>query len=303
MANSGDKITSWSDLYDAVNRVIELPATGSATAFTGTTVLDNANVAVNDTIDDDDLNDLIDRLNVLHSDSLYGSATQLDTNHASTTVNLYSNIPSSTTSQSMLQGLIDDNIRSVINNLNNIQCRNIVSCYQQLSNYCDNLSYYCSADCSNRSTHYSGCNQHSYSCSRCNDSYYKPCTNGYSSRTGNCSKGTCSNGYKISCSGKTCAGLNGCYVRHSTYTVCSNGTCYNGYYTYYVSCSNGTTYAGCNQCSDYYCSANCTNRETYYSGCNQHSYTSVGCNETTYYYSTDAKHNDIQCVNTSWSGS
>ena len=228
MANSGDKITSWSDLYDAINRVIELPATGSATAFEGTTVLDNTNVAVGDKIDDDDLNNLIDRYNALKTDSLYGSSDQLDTNHASTTVSLYATNPNNTSAGSLLQIQSENDVQAIVNSLNNIQCRNIVSCYKQESNYCANQS-----------------------CYQCYDSYGVGCNNRY---------------------------------------------CDDSFYLYYCHKSGVIMVTDCDRCPSNY--VGCSDR--YYVCGNYAQYS--GCNQTTYYYSNTLKHNDIQCLNTSWGG-
>ena len=274
MANSGDKITSWSDLYDAINRVIELPATGSATAFTTTTVLDNTNVTVGDKIDDDDLNNLIDRYNALKADPLYGSSDQLDTNHTSTTVSLYATNPNNTSAGSLLQIQSENDVQAIVNSLNNIQCRNIVTCNNATETSCTDQTTACN-DCSDTQ----GCNRsYYYTCDRY---YYSTCSNNP------CNKRTDKYTYSCYAYGSVCGYSSPkkttCYFR-----LVGEGTCYDCSQYYYNTCDNTGYYDVCRRSYYYYCS-----RSYYYTGCNQTYYTP--CNRGT--------HNDIQCNNTEWSGS
>lgn len=167
MANAGDKITSWQSLYDAINRVINLPATGSASAFTATTALDNNDVASGNSIDDDDLNNLIDRYNALKTDSLYGSNSQLTSDaHTSSTVSLYSVNPTTVAAGGLLNATSDAEVNNIVNNLNQITCRNIVTCNNASTSTC------------NRATGYS-CTQSYYSSCYRKNSYYYDCSERY----------------------------------------------------------------------------------------------------------------------------
>ena len=285
MANAGDKITSWQSLYDAINRVINLPATGSASAFTATTALDNNDVAPGNSIDDDDLNNLITRYNAIKTDSLYGSSNQLTSDgHTSSTINLYSVNPSSVTAGTLLSSVSDAEVNNIVNNLNTISCRNIVSCYKTESYYCRDAYYTATgcdqsrySGCSNR--YYTGCDQHVYKYVGCSGNRMY-CYNAKYCR-------------KINCSGQVCSKV-GCYSQRNT-TYCYVASCGNNYYY----CCESTNY--------YTCSANCNNESP--AGCNQYSCTrctdrsyQYHCGDTTTYSYVDDPHNDILCNNSYWNG-
>ena len=284
MANAGDKITSWQSLYDAINRVINLPATGSASAFTATTALDNNDVAPGNSIDDDDLNNLITRYNAIKTDSLYGSNSQLTTeDHTSTTIDLYSQNIDAVTASNLLSSSSDTQVNAVINNLNNIQCRNIVTCNNAYSYYCGDQSSVCN-NCQNNSS----CNRSYYS--TCSRNYYSTCSQSYRSVCNNSSY-YCKQSYYSQC-GNVCNDLS-CNGRRIYYYVCSRS--YACSRSYYYTCSRSYSYK-CSQSYSYSCS------RSYYYYCSK-SYYYTGCNQS---YTTDCSrgtHNDIQCSNTTWSGS
>ena len=289
----GDKILNWKSVYDSVNRVISLPPQGAATSFDSTTILDTNQVITQNTIDDSDLNNLVERFSSIKNDSLYGSQNQLNsTSHISTIVSLYPEDPDLVNSENLIFDKSNQEVQSVVYSLNRISCRNIVTCTKINSQYCSQQYTECN-DCSNTR----GCNDRDNTCGRSYSSYCTTncnryaCNNSYYYATGS----SCSNYYRyLACSGQThvCPPRTsgGCPPR---YAYACNAAC-NRYYvcgrSYYEDCGRKYNYT-CNN-SYYYCGS-----RSYYYYCSKNYYT-AGCNQTYYVTCPDGTHNDILCSNT-----
>lgn len=288
-----DKIVSWSDVYNEINRIINLPPTGKATSFEGTTDLPIEDVEVGNTIDDTDVEQLIERYNAIKNDSLYGSATQLNTSHVSSTVNLYNATLDPVQENTLIEAITDANAKSIKYNMSRIICRNIVTCNNSYYYYCttntwtechdcgaeyytcpsrrlvcyDVENIHCSGECYQRV-----CNQ---TCSQCSSNYYLVCTR-------------CTDRRPCTAVGShdSCQKYESVYDCSQCYDVCGNY-----YYTYTA--------------DYYYCSPQCY--DTYYTGCTNTAacgryYYTAGCTQTIETPCQNVDHNDILCSNTYWAG-
>ena len=237
MAQRQDKINSWQDVYKEINRIINLPATGAATSFTDASTLNVEDVQRASTVDDLDVQNLIERYEVLKNDALYGSSSQLNTSHVSSTVNLYNTILDPVTDRSIIEASTDTNAQSIKYNMSRIQCRNIVYCTNSYYSPCGKQNYSCNE------RHYSSCTESftcscdsAYTCNKCNSNYRLDCgryINYYICTVNRPCNNTCTydtpNGDYC---GRTCNG-NGCY-RVDAYCGAN-----------YVGCTSNYVYAGC----------------------------------------------------------
>ena len=332
MANRYDKIVSWQDVYNEINRVINLSPMGSATQFTDTTELDIQDVARTNIIDDTDVNNLIERYNAIKNDSLYGDTTQLNsTSHTSSSVNLYSANISEVQENNIIEAITDTEARSVVYNMSRITCRNIVVCSKVISAPCNqtvtygcytreyypSFSYDCYDDCySNRLDSCSGrcgsngCYDGGYACSQCYHCSQTAC----SPKGTTCSQVICHNncrpnyeqGYECyqSCY-RGCEPYRGYTPCYSNGYNCNNysGSCSSNFYcsgkSYY--CSPDTNNSCGSRCSRDSCRGRCSS-ECSSKGC----YDVTTCrdcfSQITSVTCPDGTHNDILCSNTYWAG-
>ena len=88
--------------------------------------MNTSNVSQGDRIDNEDMNNLINRFNSIKNDPLYGSTTQLDPNtHQTTHVNIYYAIPNTVNDRQLIEPVSDDEARHIVQDLSAIKCRNI----------------------------------------------------------------------------------------------------------------------------------------------------------------------------------
>lgn len=310
MAQRQDRINSWQDVYKEINRIINLPATGAATAFDGANVLPIEDVQVGNTIDDTDVQHLIERYEVLKNDALYGSSSQLNTSHVSSTVNLYNTILNPVTDRSIIEASTDTNAQSIKYNMSRIQCRNVVYCTNSYYAACSKREYYytyhpsysCSYDCYNDCS----CNS-AYTCSsRCGNNtvcgYNYACRQCGPNCPTNCYEQYCT-GLSTPCVTDSCGACSGhcspvCRTRcqpRSMYSEWCGADC-NGRY-YYINCSDTYTCGG--RCASASCSGRCGSAQddSYYV---QHC---TDClSQIIEYPCSRGTHNDILCSNTYWAG-
>ena len=293
MAQRQDKIVSWNDVYDEINRVINLPATGAATTFDGTNVLSIEDVQVGNTIDDTDVEQLIERYEALKNDALYGNATQLNTSHVVSTVNLYNTTLDPVEDQTLIEAFTDTNAKSIKYNISRIQCRNVVYCTNSYYSpchrryeYCYEREYnYCTYDCYNNCSYNcvdGYCGKYGYS--TCSQTCYSHVVHNY---------GPC---YDTATYGDPCYRQCGTNITGSyhcgSFTTCNN-------YSYHCSCD--TNYYCNGQCSSAACSGRCASAGY---GCNRCAYDSCSeCwSQSVETPCSRGTHNDILCSNTYWAG-